>query len=484
MSQRNVPRPPSPWVVLKFGGTSVSSAESWERIAKTTRERLSEGLRPLVVCSALSQISNRLEQALASALEGETPNELVETLLDEHATLARALGIECPPEIGTLFEQLSAQLGAISATREASPRLQAEVLATGELCSTHLGAAWLRTQGLGTRWIDARNLLRADPVAANDLHRQYLSATCDAPRDDTIADELDGLDAAVVMTQGFIVGAPCGGTALLGRGGSDTSATYFGQALDAQRVEIWTDVPGLYSADPRLVPDAMRLRRIGYDEVIELATRGAKILHPRSLVPARAARIPVEVRSTRDPSEPGTVIQHDFRVDEPAGLAISSRKGMAVVTMDVELSWQRVGVIADLSACFARNGLSIDSIASSQTRVSVSLDPSANPLDADTLKALLDELARFSDPVVISPVASVSIVGTRLQRVLHAMPSLFAELSKREIHLLSHSANDHSLTIVVDESETDVLVRTLHAELVSSELGVPEDVRGRRVGRD
>jgi diaminopimelate decarboxylase/aspartate kinase len=294
--------------------------------------------------------------------------------------------------------------------------------------------------------------------------------------EDDLADRLLPYPEPILITQGFLVGAPDGGTALLGRGGSDTSATYLAQRLAAERVEIWTDVPGLYSADPRLVPDAMRLRRAGYDEVIELATRGARVLHPRSLVPARSSGIPIEIRCTREPGSPGTIICDDYRVEAPAGLAISSRQGMVVFTMDVELSWQQVGIIAELTTCFARHGLSIDSIASSQTRVTVSIDQAANPLGPELLASLMDDLRQYSEPVVISPVASVSVVGTHLRRVLHAMPSLLHELESREVYLLAHAANDHSLTFVVDESESDGLVRALHDDLVRSELGIPDEV--------
>jgi diaminopimelate decarboxylase/aspartate kinase len=476
------PSPDSPWVVLKFGGTSVSTLDCWETIAKVLRERVSEGIRPLVVCSALSQVSNRLEEAIELAVSGTDPRDLVTAIERQHLELAARLGCDVAHDIRTTMEQLANQLTAIAETREASPRLQAEILGVGELLSTRLGAVWLASQGLPTRWLDARELLKADSVDSHDPRRQYLSATCTFRADEGLREKLERYSEPVLITQGFLVGAPNGGTALLGRGGSDTSATYFGQRLDAAHVEIWTDVPGLYSADPRLVPDAQRLRRVGYDEVIELATRGAKVLHPRSLVPARAAGIPIEIRSTRDPSIPGTVIGNDFRVEEPAGLAISSRRGMVVVTMDVELSWQRVGIIAELTSCFAQLGLSIDSIASSQTRVTVSLDPAANPMNETSLSELMVALAEFSEPRLISPVASVSVVGTHLQRVLHAMPSLLHELACRKVYLLTHAANDHSLTFVVNESESDDLVRALHADLLRSELGVPEEVSSRQPG--
>ncbi|MGH0030299.1 MAG: aspartate kinase, partial [Myxococcota bacterium] len=340
----------------------------------------------------------------------------------------------------------------------------AEVLAAGEMLSTRIGATWLEAQGLPTRWLDARTLLRAED-RPEDGHRQYLSATCGEGADHALAERLAELPETVLLTQGFVVGGPEGDTALLGRGGSDTSATTLGERLSARHVEVWTDVPGLFSADPRIVRTARRLARVGFDEAMELTTRGAKVLHPRSLAPARRAGIPIHVRCTADPSGDGTVIDEAAKSRRRGVVAISSRHGMTVVTMDVEATWQEVGVIADLVGCFARRGLSIDAISSSQTRVTVSLDSSANALDEETMADLMRDLARRSKPQVIAPVASVSIVGTQLQHALPALPS-FGALAQETVHLLAHAANDRSVTFVVDESAADGIVRQLHRDVV------------------
>jgi diaminopimelate decarboxylase/aspartate kinase len=452
------------WVVLKFGGTSVSSAECWETIAKILRERISDGLRPLVVCSALSQVSNQLEAALARALDGGDPSRFVSELAERHRSFAAQLGVELGKDAEAEIARLADQLTGISIIREASPRLQAEVLAVGEMLSTRIGARWLDAQGLSTRWLDARTLLNAE-ARPDDAHRQYLSATCAEGGDPELADRLADHPEAVLLTQGFLVAGPDGETALLGRGGSDTSATYLGERLAARHVEIWTDVPGLFTADPRVVPNAQRLAWIGFEEVMELTTRGAKVLHPRSVAPARRAGLPIHIRCTRDPSSEGTIIADGLGSDQPSALAIASRHGMAVIAMDVETSWQEVGVIAQLAACFAQHGLSIDSITSSQARVTVSLDPSANALDDEKLSALMADLEQYSRPQIISPVASVSIVGTHLRRVLHDLPSLFQKLADHDVYLLAHAANDHSLTFVVDQGRVDAIIRELHGDL-------------------
>jgi diaminopimelate decarboxylase/aspartate kinase len=458
-----------PWVVLKFGGTSVSSAECWETIAKILRERISGGLRPLVVCSALSQVSNRLEAALADALLGGEPSAFVASLRERHERLAAELGLSLDddPEFGAELDRLGERLTGVSMLREASPRVQAEILSAGEMLSTRIGATWLGQQGLATRWLDARTLLAAEDHG-DDVNRQYLSADCAPGADPSLAGRLSDHEEAVLLTQGFVVAGPGDDAALLGRGGSDTSATLLAERLGARHVEIWTDVAGLFSADPRIVPEAQRVARIGFDEAMELTTRGAKVLHPRSLAPARRAGVPIEVCCTREPASHGTVIDEEHGLEHPSAVAISSRHGMAVVVMDVERTWQQVGVIAEIAECFARHGLSIDSISSSQTRVTVSLDPSANSLDEATLARLVADLEHCSEPQVVSGVASVSIVGAHLQRALPGLPALMEALEDRRVYLLAHAANDHSLTFVIDEEEADDVVRRLHRDLLRS----------------
>lgn len=453
------------WVVLKFGGTSVSSAARWETIAKILRQRISQGLRPLVVCSAASQVSNELERLLEHAVAGEDPRHALRALATRHVALAKDLGLDLPDAARQELHALHERLVGISLTREASPRLRARSLATGELLSSCIGAAWLTHQGLPTRWLDARELLHAAP-APDSEHQQYLSAPCDHGDDPELRRRLDACPESVLLTQGFLAGAPDGGTALLGRGGSDTSATSLGAKISAAHVEIWTDVPGLFTADPRLVPEARKLERLGYEQASELTTRGAKVLHPRSLAAAREARIPIHVRDSTDPGQTGTVIEARAAANTPSAHAISSRSGMTVVSMDVEGTWQQVGVISELSACFARRGLSIDSIASSQTRVTVSLDPAAHPLDAQTLQALLADLAPMCRPSLVSPTTSISVVGTHLRCVLHDLPSLFRVLEEQEVHLISYGAHDQSLTFVVDDASAPGIVRELHRDLL------------------
>lgn len=474
---------PRPWIVLKFGGTSVSSLACWETIAKVVRRRLDQGLRPLLVCSALSQVSNELEAALSTALEGGDPAKPLSSVWARHEELAQDLGLDPQPLLGPDFAECERRLRGVSLTREASPRLRAEISSCGELLSTHLGAAWLEAQGIAIRRVDARRLLDAQPDHDRPIEARFLSATCAHGENPGLQRRLQQVGEPVVLTQGFIVRGPDRGTALLGRGGSDTSAAYLAAGLGAERIEIWTDVPGIYSADPRRVEGARRLLRLGYAEAAEITTRGAKVLHPRCLEPARQASIPIHIRCTQDPEAEGTVIDRTGETDGASAIAIATRGRMAIVNLEVEGSWQQVGLLAEITGCLARHGYSIDAIASSPTRITVALDPAANPQDAAMRQALLGELERLANLNVVDPVASVSLIGTHLTTVLHHLPSLFECLrGQEEIYLMAHAANDRSLTFAVDESAADAIVRKLHGDLVAAwedEAGIPLPACGR-----
>lgn len=459
--------PQTPWVVLKFGGTSVSSVERWQTIAREIERRRSDGLRPVVVCSALSQVSNQLEALLADARTGNETARGLERLRETHHALAGAMDISLDAMAMQLFEELERILLGISLIREVTPRLRARVLATGELLSTRMGVAWLERNGLRAVWQDARELLEAQPERQTALaeERQYLSATCDDDVDRALARRLEALDADVIVTQGFLARGPDGETVLLGRGGSDTSAAYLAARLAARRLEIWTDVPGLFTANPGQVPEARLLRRVGYAEASEFAGRGAKILHPRCLGSVRRHGIPLHVRCTRWPEIEGTIIEDQPAHSRPGVLGVATRNDLALVSMDLEASWQQVGVIADVAGCFERLGLSIDLLASSQTHMTITLDPTANQLSDPMLDALKHELAEVGTPRIERPAASVSLVGTSVADVLHELGPLLVHFEHENVHMLSHAANDLSLSLVVDQRASDQLVTALHARL-------------------
>ena len=457
---------PSPWVVLKFGGTSVASRPRWQTIADEAAARVAEGLRPVIVCSALGGVSDLLSALPDAALVGTHPG-IVEGLRARHGALAEALGVPLPPAAAAILDQLARIADGIALVEEVGPRVRARVLSAGELLSTRIGAAFLASQGLDVRWADARTLLEATPDPERPEARRYLDATCLPGPNPQIVHDLRALGGAAVLTQGFIARRPeDGATCVLGRGGSDTSAALLAAAIGARRCEIWTDVPGLFTANPRQVPSARLLRRLDYAEAQEIASTGAKVLHPRCVPPLRAAGIPLHVRCTPDPALPSTIIGPGDSAPGPSVKAVSSRAGVTLVTMETVGMWQQVGFLADAFACFKAEGLSIDLVATSETSVTVSLDPAAAPLDAASEERLLARLRPLCDPRIVRGCAAVSLVGRRIRSMLHRLAGVFELFEEQRVHLLSQAASDLNLTVVVDASQAERLVEKLHARLL------------------
>jgi len=241
----------SHWVVLKFGGTSVSSVSNWKNVAGVVRARLDEGLRPVVVHSALSGITDRLEQLLARALTGDW-EAVMEQIERRHCDLSRDLGVPISAELEHHFAELRKMASGIHLIGEVSDRLRARVMSTGELMATRIGAAYLASEGLDVQWIDARTILHAEERPGASARANYLSATCNFEPDPALQQRLAS-GGSVLLTQGFIASDGNAETVLLGRGGSDTSGSYIAAKLHARRLEIWTDVPGMFTANPRQV---------------------------------------------------------------------------------------------------------------------------------------------------------------------------------------------------------------------------------------
>src|SRR4029077_10475985 len=270
----------------------------WTNIARIAAARRAAGARVMIVHSAIAGITDRLERLLDAA-SGPAQGEELKGIEERHRQLAAELGITPGEEVERYFAELREIAAGVALVREVSDRTRARVMASGELMATQLGARFMRLQGLDAAWVDARPLLEreASSIAGR---AQVLSAVCSFAPDAALEELLEAL-SALVITQGFIASDDDGNTVLLGRGGSDTSASYLAAKLRAQRIEIWTDVPGMFSANPRSTPTARLLRALHYDEAQEIATSGAKVLHPRCILPARQYRIPLHVYATQAP---------------------------------------------------------------------------------------------------------------------------------------------------------------------------------------
>ena len=456
---------PVRWVVLKFGGTSVATAANWAIIRDLVRERLAEGLRPVVVHSAVGGVSNQLAALLQDAAAGDY-EVLLHQIVDRHHDLASDLGLDGEALLGQYLGELAQLAAGIRLVREVSPRVHAKVMALGELMATTLGAAFLQSEGVAASWHDARSSLNGIDAPGISERASFLSATCASQADPHLQAELAAIDG-VVLTQGFIARNSRGETILLGRGGSDTSAAYFAGRLQAERLEIWTDVPGMFSADPRAVSGSRLLKALRYEEAQEIASTGGAVLHPRAISPVRRAGIPLWIKSTARPDAPGTVIAKDAGDDAPRVKAVSRRGGITLVSMETLGMWQEVGFLSQAFKCFSDLGLSIDLVSTSESNVTVTLDPSANAMDATMMERLQLNLERLCRVRILPDVAVVSLVGQKIRAMLHEIGPALEAFQENKIHLLSQAASDLNLSFVVDEDQAERLVRKFHATLIS-----------------
>lgn len=457
------------WVVIRFGGSSISSTHCWSNLAQAVREHREEGKNVLVVQSALAGITDILS-GLLNETYAEARQASLTVIEMRHSKLARDLDVTVGVELSHLYAALGREIDKLWLPGNIPPQVRARILATGELMACKIGKAFLSREGLPFRLLDARHLLIAEPRPDQPLKSQYLSAACDAAPDNVFSRSLSA-KGSLIITQGSIASNQAGETVLLGRGSSGISAVYLAAKLGAECLEIWTDAPGLFSADPREVPEARLLRLLDYDEAQEISTAGTKILHPRCIEPARAAAIPMQIRCARDPSLPGTLISSQIGDNRGRVKAISVRRGIKLITMQTLGMWQQSGFLADVFARFKHHGVSVDLVSTSETSITVSLDSGLNPPMGSTLHDLLQDLNRLCQAQLLECCAAITVVGREMRANLHRLAPALELFRQRRIHLLSQAANDLNFTFVVDQADAARLVRELHALLVQHAEG-------------
>lgn len=451
------------WRVLKFGGTSVGRAANWLRIAAIASDCLADGHRPMLVCSALSGVTDALADALLSRRRGEHARAHARRVRDRHAAFATeaSMGLDDIEDDLSALERWADQSGVPTAAESAA------VLALGERMSTRLGKTLLRRHGLSARWLDARDLLTASsrPTGEHD-EAHYLSARCEHVPDRALAARLAALPEQVAVTQGFVARDAAGDTVVLGRGGSDTSAAYLGALLGASRVEIWTDVPGTFTTNPNEDPRARLIRDISVDEVASLAGLGARVLHPRSIEVVRQAGVSLDIRWIARPDlGAGTRIRETC--DGEGILAVTMREKLCALRMERPPTWQPVGFMADVARCFNAAGLSMDLIASSPSVIWATVDVDAFPNANSALGGLLEALAEVCQPTVHKGVASVSVVGRDVNRALDKVSGVLSDIPPDAMLFAAPSADGTHLTYVVDGPFATRLVKELHDTLVA-----------------
>jgi aspartate kinase len=449
-------------IVCKFGGTSVGTADAIRRLVQIVGTRATE--QPLVVVSALSGVTNQLLEVAELALGGR-PAEAAEALratLLRHRETARELDLDPSTQapIETDFAAVASRLDAPD--RFPSPdALRDAVAALGELSSSRLVAAALDSAGLRSRWVDVRPIVVTDARFTRAVPDRAEIACRAAPA------FRSSLDAGTIpVTQGFLGATRAGETTTLGRGGSDYTASLLGAALDAERVEIWTDVDGIMTADPRIVPTAMVLPTASHWEAAELATFGAKVLHPATQAPLIEKKIPCIVLNSFAPERPGTRILVGV-VPDPVGhspvRSISWKRGVTVINVRAPRMLGAIGFLQTLFDICAKHDASVDVISTSEINVSLTLDAVAD------LPGLVYDLEQLGEVTLFENRAIVAVVGVGLRGTKGLAARLFTALAPINVEMISQGASEINVTLVVLESDGPTAVRLLHAEFFDSE---------------
>lgn len=442
---------------MKFGGTSVKDKNAIERVISIVRGRMAD--KPLVVVSALAKVTRVLcgiaEEAEAQHLK--EVDELLDSLRDRHTSLAVELLSgnpeilnNCVSEVNAVLDSLTDFAHGVCQIGELSPRSYARIVSTGEVLSSKIVAAAMNVYGLSCRWLDARKMIVTD--------RSYMSAIPDLAATEAnvkrfVPEAAKGV--SVVLTQGFIASSVEGSPSVLGFEGSDYSAAIFGMALDADRIEIWTDVDGIQSADPRKIADTHRIDRVSYDEASEMAYLGARVLHPLTIEPARRRNIPVHVLNSMSPDAPGSVVTHECVAVGPKTVAVKDDIDYLEIT-----SPKIVGVTAMFAGVFnaaETNAVKVVLAAASESKVGVTLE-SGQP----GFEAFVQQLRKKFEVMVYKDKAEISVVGNAVVTAPGLVDKMTAAASGANVYMMSQSPSMLSISIVVDRSAAVDIAGRIH----------------------
>jgi aspartate kinase len=460
---------------MKFGGTSVADARAFERVAALVAR--GRGSRPVVVVSAMSRFTDALLEAFERAAEGEGPRA-AGTLgehFERHAQVAGGLlKGDSAAEFGAAVEESRREIvdalrdaaGAHASDAGQSPKLSAlkdAVVSHGEQLSSKLLAAVLRERGVKARQVDARHCIITDDEhgRANPLKEETERHT---------RAELEPLIEAgeVPVLGGFIASsAATGATTTLGRGGSDFTAGLVGAALRSEEIQIWTDVSGVLTADPRVVAEARTIPRLSYAEAAELAYFGAKVLHPKTILPAVVRNIPVRICNSREPKGRETVVYFDAEMTPRTVKAIAHKSGVSIVHITSARMLGAYGFLRAIFEVFERHRTAVDIVTTSEVSVSLSLE------ETSALPEIIADLERISAVKVEEKRAIVCIVGEGLRTTPGIAGRVFSTIKDINVLLISQGASSVNLTFVVEEQHVEEVVRRLHEaffECATSEL--------------
>lgn len=450
---------------MKFGGTSVADCAAISRTIEIIRKRLPE--RPVVVVSALSKVTDLLYRISDEAKKRnfEEASTLLRQLRSRHLTLAEELISQSESidnesiledaqrRVNEICDKLSHFIEAVCELGELSDRSKAAIIGNGEYLSSNIICCAMNARGISTRLMDSRKMIITNA--------DFLKGE---PKQDLISIKVNAevsshyTDCEAVITQGFVSATEDGEPTVLGRGGSDYTASLIGMAVGAQRIEIWTDVDGVKTADPRKVEGTRSLEHISFEEAAEMAHFGAKVLHPMTIEPAVKKNIPIYVLNSINPDGKGTVILQNSFIDDGVK-SVSSKENILVINIFSTKMINVAGFLMSVFEIFSRNNVSVDLISTSEANISVTVDASQN------VDNVIRELSSFADVYVDRDKAQVSVIGKNLDNVTGILEKTFAPLSDYRIYMISQGASYVNISFVVDRTALDKVVSLLHRSL-------------------
>ncbi len=448
-------------IIIKFGGTSVQNEEAIGRVISIVGGRLKE--KPLVVVSALAKVT-RLLCMLAEEAEAQHEDgvkDLLRQLRERHFNLAKNLLAEkpkllqsCLEDVERLISELETFVSGVCLIGELSPRSEARIISTGELLSSTIIAYAFNANGISCHWIDARRMITTDD--------NYLYARPDLEVTEANVKRIVGLESKgtdVILTQGFVASTDKGVTSVLGFEGSDYSAAIFGMALDAARVEIWTDVDGIRTADPRVVSNTGKIDVVSYEEAAEMAAMGARVLHPLTIEPARKKNIPIKVLNSTNPSCEGTlVVRGDQVPDGPKSIAFRDN----ILFVKIE-STKLEGVTRMLGKVFSElypRRIPVTLSGATESEVCLVI-----PEEVDGLKEAIEAIEKWATVTLFRDKALISVVGRGIFGFEGIGDKVISVSGK--VHIAAMSANMMSESFVIDHEKLQATLDSLHEYIFS-----------------
>jgi aspartate kinase len=448
--------------VMKFGGTSVGDSAAFERVCLIVGDQIEN--HPVVVTSAMTKVTDALLNAFDTARRNE-PEAAFDSLaphFTRHLEVAEYfLSDEARKSFETEIEKSKRDLSEIleRVSRRTLPvqLLKDVILAYGELLSSRLLTEVLRSKNINARFADARRLIVTDDEhgAANPIWEET---------EKVVSLELNSIirNGEIPVMGGFIAASRGGETTTLGRGGSDYSAALVGAALKAREIQIWTDVTGVLTCDPRICPEARTLKTLSYEEAAELAYFGAKVLHPKTIQPAVDLQIPVRVCNSHAPAETGTMILPKSQSTPRKVKSIAYKKGITILHITSARMLGAFGFMSAIFQIFERHRTVIDVVTTSEVSVSLTLDNTA------ALEAIIKDLQRIGTVEIEPNQAVICVVGSGLRDTSGVAAQLFTAISDINISLISHGASSVNLTFVVEENIVGEVIKRLHDEFFTS----------------